>query len=109
MTDKTKSSLAYWKKIVILLCMGWVTIWIYRSALSPVYPQIRASLNGNASDTALGSISSFYFLGYVVMQIPAGFLVDKIGKTCINSRLYLVCAGSITDCPSPNDWNNLLR
>ena len=78
MTDKTKSSLAYWKKIVILLCMGWVTIWIYRSALSPVYPQIRASLNGNASDTALGSISSFYFLGYVVMQIPAGFLVDKI-------------------------------
>ena len=47
-----KSSLAYWKKIVILLCMGWVTIWIYRSALSPVYPQIRASLNGNASDTA---------------------------------------------------------
>lgn len=48
MTDKTKSSLAYWKKIVILLCMGWVTIWIYRSALSPVYPQIRASLNGNA-------------------------------------------------------------
>ena len=80
MTDKTKSSLAYWKKIVILLCMGWVTIWIYRSALSPVYPQIRASLNGNASDTALGSISSFYFLGYVVMQIPAGFLVDKIGK-----------------------------
>ena len=53
------------EKIVILLCMGWVTIWIYRSALSPVYPQIRASLNGNASDTALGSISSFYFLGYV--------------------------------------------
>ncbi|MGH2155943.1 MFS transporter, partial [Enterococcus faecalis] len=32
------------------------------------------------SDSALGSISSFYFLGYVVMQIPAGFLVDKIGK-----------------------------
>lgn len=79
MTDKTK---VRWLigKIVILLCMGWVTIWIYRSALSPVYPQIRASLNGNASDTALGSISSFYFLGYVVMQIPAGFLVDKIGK-----------------------------
>ncbi len=34
-----KKFVAYWKKIVILLCMGWVTIWIYRSALSPVYPQ----------------------------------------------------------------------
>ncbi len=70
----------YWKKIIVLLCSGWVTIWIYRSALSPVYPQINASLGGNVSDTALGSISSFYFLGYVIMQIPAGFLVDKIGK-----------------------------
>ncbi|MGM0216578.1 MFS transporter [Enterococcus sp. AZ109] len=70
----------YWKKIIVLLCSGWVSIWIYRSALSPVYPQINASLGGNVSDTALGSISSFYFLGYVIMQIPAGFLVDKIGK-----------------------------
>ncbi|MHC5247260.1 MFS transporter [Enterococcus sp. LJL90] len=80
--NQTKSNVgfAYWKKIVILLCAGWVTIWIYRSALSPVYPQIRESLGGNVSDTALGSISSFYFLGYVAMQIPAGFLVDKIGK-----------------------------
>lgn len=77
---KGKVGFAYWKKIVILLCAGWVTIWIYRSALSPVYPQIRESLGGNVSDTALGSISSFYFLGYVIMQIPAGFLVDKIGK-----------------------------
>lgn len=72
--------IAYWRKIVILLCAGWITIWIYRSALAPVYPQIRASLGGHVSDTALGSISSFYFLGYVIMQIPAGSLVDKIGQ-----------------------------
>ncbi|MTD41500.1 MFS transporter [Erwinia sp. CPCC 100877] len=70
----------YWKKIIILLCSGWVTIWVYRSALAPAYPQINESLGGNISDTALGSISSFYFFGYVAMQIPAGFLVDKIGK-----------------------------
>ncbi len=72
--------MAYWKRIVILLCAGWITIWIYRSALAPVYPQIRTSLGGHVSDTALGSISSFYFLGYVIMQIPAGSLVDKIGQ-----------------------------
>lgn len=81
MDGKSKSSgMDYWKKIIILLCSGWVTIWVYRSALAPAYPQINASLGGNISDTALGSISSFYFLGYVAMQIPAGFLVDKIGK-----------------------------
>lgn len=75
-----KQSMEYWKKIVILLSSGWIAIWIYRAALSPVYPQIRESLGGGVTDTALGSISSFYFLGYVSMQIPAGYLVDKIGK-----------------------------
>lgn len=79
--EKVKSSgMDYWKKIVILLCAGWVTIWVYRSALSPAYPQINESLGGNVSDTALGFISTCYFFGYVAMQIPAGFLVDKIGK-----------------------------
>ncbi|MBL1228398.1 MFS transporter [Enterococcus sp. BWB1-3] len=78
--NKEQTSFAYWKQIIVLLCSGWVTIWIYRSALSPIYPQINESLGGNISDTALGSIASFYFLGYVIMQIPAGFLVDKIGK-----------------------------
>lgn len=78
--NKHRTGMEYWQKIIILLCSGWVSIWIYRSALSPVYPQINASLGGNVSDTALGSIASFYFLGYVIMQIPAGFLVDMIGK-----------------------------
>ncbi|WP_207695500.1 major facilitator family transporter [Enterococcus sp. DIV0212c] len=81
MDAKVKGSgMDYWKKIVILLCAGWVTIWVYRSALSPAYPQINESLGGNISDTALGFISTCYFFGYVAMQIPAGFLVDKIGK-----------------------------
>ena len=79
-TQKMKAGMEYWKKIIILMCAGWVTIWIYRSALSPVYPQINESLGGHISDAALGTISSAYFLGYVIMQIPAGFLVDKIGK-----------------------------
>ena len=81
--NKERGGLAYWKQIIILMCSGWVTIWIYRAALSPVYPQINESLGGNISDTALGSIASFYFFGYVIMQIPAGFLVDKIGKKTV--------------------------
>ena len=45
--NKERIGMEYWKKIIILLCSGWVSIWIYRSALSPVYPQINASLGGN--------------------------------------------------------------
>lgn len=92
--SNTQSGLAYWKKIVILLCAGWITIWIYRSALAPVYPQIRASLGGHVSDMALGSISSFYFWGYVIMQIPAGALVDKIGQKKVLIPGFLLFAAA---------------
>lgn len=90
--NKERGGLAYWKQIIILMCSGWVTIWIYRAALSPVYPQINKSLGGNISDTALGSIASFYFFGYVIMQIPAGFLVDKIGKKTVLLPGFVVFA-----------------
>ncbi len=90
--NKERGGLAYWKQIIILMCSGWVTIWIYRAALSPVYPQINESLGGNISDTALGSIASFYFFGYVIMQIPAGFLVAKIGKKTVLLPGFVVFA-----------------
>lgn len=103
--EEKKQQLAtpYWKKIVVLLCAGWVTIWIYRSALTPVYPQINESLGGGISGAALGSISSFYFLGYVIMQIPAGFLVDKIGKKNVlipGFILFALAAFLISQAPS---------
>ena len=70
---------AYWKRIVAILTAGWIVIWIYRCALTPVY-SILSEFFGGASDAALGSISSFYFLGYVIMQIPSGLLVDRFGQ-----------------------------
>lgn len=74
-----KGTLPYWKQIILVLTAGWITIWIYRVILTPIYPIISAHFN-NASDAQIGSISSLYFLGYVVMQIPSGLLVDKFGK-----------------------------
>lgn len=101
--EERKSGIAYWKKIVVLLCAGWITIWIYRSALPPVYPQINESLGGDISGAALGSISSFYFLGYLIMQIPAGFLVDKIGKKNVlipGFILFAIAAFLVAQAPS---------
>ncbi|MBO0470525.1 MFS transporter [Enterococcus sp. DIV0242_7C1] len=69
----------YWKKIIYILTIGWIVIWIYRTVLTPIYPII-SDYFGGASDAQLGHISSFYFLGYVCMQIPSGILVDRIGK-----------------------------
>ena len=80
MREKTERVRApYWKQIVFVLTAGWIVIWIYRTILTPIYPII-SSFFGGASDAGLGNISSFYFLGYVCMQIPSGILVDRLGK-----------------------------
>lgn len=72
----------YWKQVVLISTLGWIVVWFNRTALTPIYPQLSAYFN-NASDAKIGAISSFYFLGYVLMQIPSGLLVDKFGKKTV--------------------------
>ena len=79
MEKNHQHSVEYWKKLVVVLCFGWVAIWIYRTVLTPIYPEIQASLGG-ISDAEIGAIASFYYLAYCCMQIPCGILVDKLGQ-----------------------------
>ncbi len=83
--------LQYWRKVIIMLCLGWVTIWIYRSALTPLFPEIQATI-GKYSNAQMGLISSCYFFGYTGMQIPAGILVDKLGKKTVLIPGFLLFA-----------------
>lgn len=69
----------YWKLIVFTFSMGWTIIWIYRSILAPLYPEIQETI-GDQSNAALGLIASAYFFGYTALQIPSGLLVDKFGQ-----------------------------
>lgn len=85
MSEKNKSGIEYWKKIVVVMSLGWVAIWIYRTVLTPIYPEIQASL-GNVSNAEIGAIASFYFFAYCSMQIPCGILVDKLGQ-----KIMLMC------------------
>lgn len=84
-----KTGIDYWKKIVVVMSLGWVAIWIYRTVLTPIYPEIQASL-GNVSNAEIGAIASFYFLAYCGMQIPCGILVDKLGQ-----KIMLMCGFSL--------------
>lgn len=72
----------YWKQVILISTLGWIVVWINRTALTPIYPQLSIFFD-NASDAQIGAISSFYFLGYVLMQIPSGLLVDKFGKKTV--------------------------
>lgn len=81
----------YWKRIVVVLCLGWVSIWIYRTWLTPIYPEIQKTI-GDQSNSAMGLIASFYFFGYTGMQIPSGFLVDKVGRKAVLIPGFLLFA-----------------
>lgn len=81
-TAQIKKGMEYWKQIIIILCMGWVVIWMYRTVLTPIFPELQQTI-GIHTDMQMGLISSFYFLGYTGMQIPAGILVDKLGKKVV--------------------------
>lgn len=76
------SGIQYWHKIVVILCLGWVSIWIYRSILTPIFPEIQETLNVT-SNAEMGLIASFYFFAYTGMQIPAGMLVDRFGQKVV--------------------------
>lgn len=94
--------LQYWHKIVILLCLGWVIIWIYRPVLTAIFPEVQATI-GTQSNAALGFIASCYFFAYTAMQIPAGILVDKFGQRAVlipGFTLFVIAAivvGSATN------------
>lgn len=80
-TNKT-SGIQYWHKIVVLLCLGWTVMWIYRPVLTAIFPEVQKTI-GPQSNTELGLIASCYFFAYTAMQIPAGMLVDKFGKKAV--------------------------
>ncbi|MCI6274603.1 MAG: MFS transporter [Coriobacteriaceae bacterium] len=83
-----------WKRYVVILALGWVVIWISRMMFTPIYP-VLSEYFGGVSNTELGAISSFYFLGYVVMQIPSGLLVDRFGMRRVIVPGFLVFVAGV--------------
>lgn len=84
-STETKAETEYWKKLVVVLCFGWVAIWIYRTVLTPIYPEIQSALGG-LSDTEIGFIATFYYGAYCSGQIPASMAVEKVGQ-----KITLLC------------------
>ncbi|NEU04639.1 MFS transporter [Clostridium senegalense] len=77
-----KEKIQYWQRLVILFCLGWTVIWINRTVLNPVLPEIMSELNIK-SEASAGLISSLFFLPYTVLQVPSGYLGDKFGRKLI--------------------------
>lgn len=79
---KTKIAGADWIKTIVLLCNGWLILWVYRTMLTPIFPELQMTI-GAQSDVKMGLISSCYFFAYTFTQIPAGILMDKVGRKVV--------------------------
>lgn len=80
--SNSKTDSGYWKTLIVLFCLGWTVIWINRTVLNPVLPEIMVDLN-IGSEAQAGLISSLFFLPYTLLQVPSGFLGDKFGRKLI--------------------------
>lgn len=76
--ENKKLSNSYWIKIVVVFTLGWIAIYATRTILNPIMTNIQSEFAINA--TQLGLLSSLFFLGYTVTQIPSGYLGDKFGR-----------------------------
>jgi MFS family permease len=61
-----------------------------RVTISVLTKQLNTAFHINAAH--LGLLSAMFFIGYVLLQIPAGILVDRYGSKKILSFSCLVCA-----------------
>lgn len=73
--------------MIFSLAFGWAVIYINRTCLYPLFPAIAQTLEITSAQA--GFLSSFYYIFYTILQIPGGFLMDRLG-----TRKCLV-AGSI--------------
>lgn len=62
----------------MVLSLGWLLLYATRTALSSALKDIGDFWS--LSQSYLGFLSSSFFIAYTVLQVPAGFLADKLGS-----------------------------
>lgn len=81
------------------LLHGWIIFGLsalfmfYKNAIevSPSVMTRELMAEFSISATALGSLAASYFYAYLIMQIPAGFLIDRFGPKKITTIAIAIC------------------
>ncbi|ASJ07767.1 MFS transporter permease [Thermococcus siculi] len=66
------------KKLLVLLSLGWVFNYAHRMAIPPLIPMIKGELGINNAEAGL--LMTALLLPYALVQVPAGYLGDKLGR-----------------------------
>jgi len=76
--------------LLALLWISFINVHFHRVAYSPLIPTIMQELN--ISYTLAGLLMSAYFFTYASLQIPVGYLADKLGARTVTSLSLLILA-----------------
>jgi len=71
----------YYHTVWFVMVFGWVTNMMVRAGLSPVLISIIEEFSLDYSQAGL--IAAAFFYSYAIMQFPAGFIGDKIGRKSV--------------------------
>ncbi|MGB9868080.1 MAG: MFS transporter [Bacillota bacterium] len=81
---------SYWQRLVGLFFTGWLLIYANRLVLSASMKAIQEEWH--LSKTALGLMTSAFFVTYSAMQVPAGYLGDRFSRKLVLAAGYFIHA-----------------
>lgn len=77
-------------RVFLFFSLGYLVSYLFRGVNIGFGPILAQELHLSAGD--LGTLTSLYFLGFSLMQIPAGVLLDTWGPRRVNAAMLLVAA-----------------
>ena len=77
-------------RVFLFFSLGYLVSYLFRGVNIGFGPILTQELHLSASD--LGTLTSLYFLGFSLMQIPAGIFLDTWGPRRVNAIMLLVAA-----------------
>jgi predicted MFS family arabinose efflux permease len=79
-----------WIKLFLPFAGAYFLSYLYRTANAVIGPVLADELSLGAG--SLGLLTSAYFLGFAVAQLPLGMLLDRFGARRVESALLLIAA-----------------
>ncbi len=111
MSDISNESLDVHKgryQVLALLCVCALIAYVQRAALSVPAAEIANDLRFSDLAREMGWIQSGWYLGYAVMQLPSGWLADRIGSRRGLAILSVVWSLATLLCSFATDFLSLL-
>ncbi|OZI39135.1 MFS transporter [Bordetella genomosp. 1] len=77
-------------RVFLFFSLGYLISYVFRGLNIGFGPYLTSELSLSAAD--LGTLTSLYFLGFALMQIPAGLMLDTWGPRRVNATMLVVAA-----------------